>query len=109
MREYLTIGSTPHDEDCAQVGSADYTERAKHECELYSRQIIKHYGEPELGYLTTKKHAHDFGTYYEVSACYDPEDEESTTWAFDIEGDAKGVLATWDTEFKRQLKKGVTA
>ena len=34
-----------------------------------------------------------------MRACYDDEDEESTKWAFDIEGDSKGVLATWDAEF----------
>ena len=25
--------------------------------------------------------------------------EASTTWAYDIEGDTLGVLATWDAEF----------
>ena len=99
MREYLEIGSAPHDEDCAQVGTEDYAKRAKRECSLFAQQILKHYGEPEYGYLTVKGHAHDFGTYYEVRACYDDEDEESTKWVFDIEGDVKGVLATWDAEF----------
>jgi hypothetical protein len=99
MREYMDIGSTPHEEDCAQVGSEGYAKRARQECALFAKQIIKHYGEPEHGYLTIKGHVHDFGTYYEVRVCYDDEDEESTNWAFDIEGDTKGVLTTWDAEF----------
>ena len=60
MREYIEIGATPHDEDCAQVGSEGYAKRARHECNLFAQQIIKHYGEPERGYLTIKGHAHDF-------------------------------------------------
>lgn len=99
MKEYLDIGSTPHEEDCAQVGSEDYAKRAKRECSLFIEQIRKHYPEPDCGYLIIKGHPHDFGTYYEVRACYDDEDKESTEWAFDIEGDVKGVLCTWDAEF----------
>lgn len=99
MREYLDIGSTPADEGCAQVGREDYAKRAKRECSLFIEQIRKHYPEPDCGYLTIKGHSHDFGTYYEVRACYDDEDKESTEWAFDIESDVKGVLSTWDAEF----------
>ena len=35
MRDYLTIGSTPPDEDCAQVGSDDYLKRAFSEISRY--------------------------------------------------------------------------
>ena len=42
MRDYIEIGSTPHDEDCAQVGSENYAKRAKYECEMFAKQIIKH-------------------------------------------------------------------
>ena len=99
MRDYIEIGATPHDEDCAQVGSEGYAKRARHECEMFMKQIAKHYPEPDNGWLKIKSFGHDFGTYYEVVACFDDEDEESTNWAFDIEGDSKGVLATWDAEF----------
>ena len=99
MRDYIEIGATPHDEDCAQVGSEGYAKRARRECTLFMEQIRKHYPEPEYGYLRIKASGHDFGTYYEVAAYFDDDDIESTTWAYDIEGDAKGVLATWDAEF----------
>ena len=102
--EYLNIGSTPNEEDCAQVGSTYYYyyyyERARKECRAYMEQIRKHYPEPDNGYLKVKGFLHDFGTYYEVVAYYDPEDSTASRWAFDIEGDALGVLATWDEEFK---------
>jgi hypothetical protein len=99
MMEDLNIGSTPNEEDCAQVGSADYQERARKECRAYMEQIRKHYPEPDNGYLKVKGFSHDFGTYYEVVAYYLPEDSTASRWAFDIEGDDLGVLATWDAEF----------
>jgi hypothetical protein len=99
MMENLNIGSTPNEEECAQVGSADYYERAIKECLAYRKQITKHYPEPENGYLKVKGFPHDFGTYYEVVAYYDPEDTQASRWAFDIEGDDLGVLSTWDAEF----------
>jgi hypothetical protein len=99
MMDYLNIGATPNEEDCAQVGSVNYQERARKECRAYMAQIQKHYPEPENGYLKVKGFPHDFGTYYEVVAYYDPEDISSSRWVFDIEGDSLGVLATWDAEF----------
>lgn len=99
MRNFEMIGPTPHEESCAQVGSEGYAERARRECTLFMEQIRKHYPEPEYGYLRIKANSHDFGTYYEVAAYFDDEDMESTTWAYDIEGDVKGALATWDAEF----------
>ena len=105
MIETLNIGATPNEEDCAQVGSADYKERARTECRAYMEQIRKHYPEPENGCLAVKRFPHDFGTYYEVVAYYDPEDSTASRWAFDIEGDDLGVLATWDEEFKPTMEE----
>lgn len=105
--ENLNIGSTPNEEECAQVGSADYQERARKECRAYMAQIQKHYPEPENGYLNVKGFPHDFGSYYEVVAYYDQSDAEAVKWAYDIEGDALGVLSTWDEEFKPIKEKTV--
>lgn len=102
MMDYLNIGSTPNEEECAQVGSADYQERARKECRAYMAQIAKHYPEPDNGYLRVKGFPHDFGMYYEVVAYYDTDDEQATKWALDIEGDDLGVLSTWDEEFKKE-------
>lgn len=111
MKDYIEIGATPHDEDCAQVGSENYAKRAKRECSMFAAQIRKHYPEPENGYLVIKRNMHDFGSYYEVAAYFDDEDKESTEWAFDIEGDTKGVLSTWDAEFHpiNDVLEGATA
>ena len=103
MRDYLTIGATPHGEDCAQVGSKDYdyTTRARLECKAFAQQIAKYYPEPADSdcYLKIKSFPHDFGTYHEVVAVFDTHDEAAVEWALSIEGDEKGVLEFWDAEF----------
>jgi hypothetical protein len=43
MRDYLTLGPTPSDEECAQVGAPDYSERARLECGRFAEQIRRHY------------------------------------------------------------------
>jgi len=94
--DYVSIGSTPHNEACAQVGTPDYAQRAKAECARFRDQIARHYPEPENGYLAIKGFPHDFGTYYEVIARFDDTDEDAINWAFSIEADEKGVLADWE-------------
>ena len=43
MRDHMSIGSTPPDEDCAQVGSRDYDyrKRAIAEVKRYRDLIVK--------------------------------------------------------------------
>lgn len=106
MRDFLMIGSTPFEEDCAQVGSPDYTERARLECSVFKDQILRHYPFPEnenVCDVRIKANSHDFGTYYEVAVYYDPDHEPDVEWAFSVEGDDKGVLATWDDESLKVL------
>jgi hypothetical protein len=105
--ETLTIGSTPSNETCAQVGSANYATLAKIECARFKAQILRHYPEPDNGYLKTKSFAHDFGSYFEVCAVFDPEDETATRWAYSIESDEKNVLQAWDDHFMQPIKKGI--
>lgn len=94
---YITIGSTPHDEPCTQLGDPDYNQKARAECQRFLEQIGRHYPEPANGYLVIKSFSHDFGKYFEVVARFDEDDEEAATWAYSIEADEKGVLSNWDT------------
>ncbi len=97
--DYIHIGSVPVEEDCAQVGSHDYATKGRAECKRFMAQIQRHYPEPDNGYLKIKSNPHDFGTYYEVVAVFDENDEEATKWAFAVEGDEKDVLRVWDDHF----------
>lgn len=37
-RDYISIGSSPYDEDCAQVGTANYEHQAKKQCGVFRNQ-----------------------------------------------------------------------
>jgi hypothetical protein len=49
MRDYLTIGSTPAAEQCASLGSENYSPQASAEIRAFRNQIIRVLGEPPFG------------------------------------------------------------
>lgn len=101
MRDYLTIGPTPSDEDCAQVGTEDYMERSQKETTAFIHQLLREFGEPPANArLTSKCFPHDFGAYTEVVCYYDDCDEESINYAFNIENNTP---AKWDNEALKEL------
>jgi hypothetical protein len=80
--EYINLGSTPCDEDCAQVGDADYDRRATEECYRYIQRIRDVVGpEPEGASLRIKSFNHDFGPYKEV-VCYHNNRPEAIDYVF---------------------------
>lgn len=86
MRDYLNIGPGPADEPCAQVGSEQYSIIARHECRAYRDALIAHYGPPPGDIvLSVKAFPHDFGTYHEVVAYYDVDDNEQVQYVLRIE------------------------
>ena len=97
MRDYLTIGPTPADEDCQQVGTPEYSaEKARVECCAFIGQLRRQFGiEPEGARLAVKRFAHEFGTYHEVVCWYDDDNEAAAEYAFKCEGEADTL---WDTE-----------
>jgi len=94
MRDYINIGATPAEEDCAQVGSPDYSSRARVECQRFIELIRKTLGpEPEGARLATKSFPHDFGGYFEGVCYFDDQDEEARKYAFRSEREAP---TRWD-------------
>lgn len=86
MRDYLTIGSTPPDEECAQVGSEGYRERAIAEINRYRELILKTCGEPPAGTeLKAMTFPHDFGEYVELVVEYDDADPKGLEYALHVE------------------------
>lgn len=101
MRETMTLGPVPAEEDCAQVGQAGYREQALRECRAYKAQLVRQFGEPPEGAgLAVRGHAHDFGTYYEVEVSFQGDNEQAMDYAFRCEGEAWG---NWDETAKREL------
>jgi len=89
MREYLPIGSSPCEENCAQVGSPNYREQAFDECMRFITLIREKLGqEPKGAELRIKSFPHDFGSYYEVVCYYDENNEEAINYAYNCEANA---------------------
>ena|SRR3990167_196083 len=89
MKDYMYLGSAPSDEDCVQVGSSNYKERAEEECKRYIDLIRKKLGpEPEGALLRIKWDNHDFGRYAEVCVSYETQNEQAVDYAFRCEAEA---------------------
>ena len=87
MRDHLTLGSTPWNEDCAGVGEPDYEARSIAECKRYKALLETLFPVPDgvYGHFSIKSFPHDFGSYREVCAVFDDSQEASCEWAFDVE------------------------
>jgi hypothetical protein len=96
MRDYLTLGSAPYDEDCAQVGQPNFHVRARFECTVYAHQLNRIFHD---GDFKVKSFPHDFGSYYEVVIYYD---EKSAEYAFEV---GHYLPSNWDEESRQQLKE----
>lgn len=82
MQNYFTLGQTPAEEECAQVGSPDYMEKARAECKRYIDLLRKKFGpEPAGAQLKIKSFMHDFGDYLEVVCEFDEDLPESVEYA----------------------------
>ena len=100
MRDYIVIGSSPIDEQCAQVGSDGYDELATLECSAYIKQLRRVFPDAKCAFRR-KSFNHDFGTYYEVVAVYDDDDELATRDAFLAEAESP---EKWDAIAKDELE-----
>jgi len=103
-RDYMSIGCTPYDEPCLQVGHCS-TAHQRAECRVFLNQIERYYPIPDGSALLIKGNAHDFGTYYEVNVAFDPENEVQSKWAYDVEADALNKLQNWDKEALKEIKE----
>ncbi len=96
MRDYLTLGGTPYDEECAQVGDANYYERMKVETKAYIAQLYRMFpgaAEADCSFRC-RGFSHDFGTYHEVVVTYNSDDDASAEFAYNVENKIPGK---WDT------------
>jgi len=89
VRDYLNLGPTPCEEECAQLGEDDYAARARAECRRYVALIRAVVGpEPTGAQLSVRAFRHDFGTYYEVVVEFDDENPTATAYALRVENKA---------------------
>ena len=100
----MSLGSNPWGESCAQVGTDGYTAQALRECRAWQRQLRRHYqgahqqDVPKECHLVLRDCPHDFGTYHEIVALYDVENEVGTRAAFWLEAN---MPEEWDEDAER--------
>lgn len=100
MSERIYIGGNPTEEPCVQVMSgANYLPAMRFETQLYLELLKETYPEPEGGFFRLVTSRHDFGSYIEVVAVYDEEDEEASEWAFN----AESGVDEWPEAYKAKL------
>lgn len=97
-KDYVIIGSTPHNEEGTQAGSEPIFQIL--ECKTYIKQLIRIYGIPpdDTKFFILKNTGHDFGIYYEAAIIYKEENEESIDYAFKLEDGCDN----WD-EISREI------
>ena len=96
MSNFITLGPTPSDEPCAQVGEDLYAQKARAECRRFIQLLRETFGlEPSGAYLQAKAFPHDFGAYWEVVCHFNPEVPESIEYALRLESEAP---TTWGSE-----------
>lgn len=99
---YIEIGPVPGEENCAQVGSSDYTEASLRECEVFQRMLYRLFPIPEgipVAYVG-RTHPHDFGSYREVSIRYDETNGAAVDFAYQVE---LSVPSNWDAIAQYEL------
>lgn len=110
--DYLTLGSTPCAEPCAQVGKENYHDRSRIESRVYLHQLERVVAKTagismdsdefitkyETFTLRVKSFPHDFGSYKEV--CIEFNDEASAKLACELED---SLPENWDAEALKEL------
>lgn len=91
---YVSIGPTPAEEECAQVGDENYESKAIAECIRFIELLRKKFGpEPDGARLSSKSFSHDYGSYREVVCYYNDSKPDSVEYAFKCENEAPGTWA----------------
>lgn len=102
MKSYIELGSTPSQENCAQVGNNDYANLAQKEMNAYINQLNRLF--PAIKKSKTlsfsiKWYEHDFGRYGEVVINYiEGSNEEDSVYDVD-----RAIPSHWDDEAKKEL------
>ena len=92
--EYIELGPVPANEDCAQTGDPDFRKKALEEGTRYIKLLKRTFPiMPSSCDFQLKFFPHDFGAYAEVVITYDPNDEASTDFAYNVE---RELPETWE-------------
>ncbi len=98
----MTIGASPCEETCAQVGSSDYDTRSRRECLVFRRMLERLFplADDVPARFAVLSSPHEFGTYREVSVHYEDSDARACDHAYAVEANTP---AQWDAIARYEL------
>lgn len=103
MRDYISLGATPCEEECAQVGSENYGRDSRCEIAVYDAQLRRLFPDiPEGCSIGSKSFPHDYGSYRECVVFFDPDIEEHVRFAIRCENESPQY---WDNESRTALQE----
>ncbi len=87
MTELFVLGSSPAEEDTAQLGrTPDFDRLNRLEVDCYQAALIARYGPPPEGARFVRHGSnHDFGHYVELAIRFDPENEPAAAYAYQVD------------------------
>jgi hypothetical protein len=101
--DYVGLGTTPNDEECAQVGFDNYNQIARIEASAYVNQLKRLFPNIPAGVeFVLNSNPHDFGSYYNLAIKFSENDEEAVNYAFNVENN---MPANWDEQAKLELQQ----
>jgi hypothetical protein len=100
--ECVDLGvTTPPYEECAQVGTEEYLDRARKEARALIAQLRRVIGpEPPGAQLRIRSHEHDFGRYLTTVVEYDPSDSVAAAYAWSCD---EKLPEEWDEQARTEL------
>ena len=98
--QYLNLGATPCEEECARVGRSDYEERSRRECFIFQRMLKRLYPAPPKAWLDVKSFPHGYGNYREVCVCFDDQSEAACDYAYALKQETP---PEWDAIARYEL------
>ena len=107
MKDFMTLGPVPFEEECIQVSpEVDYSAMRKEVSNYVALLESRFINTPENAYFGIKRESHDFGTYFEAAVYWDTEDADSQAFAFFVEN---RLPASWKDDAKLDWKTPVPA
>ena len=100
--QIMTIGPSPCEAACAQVGQPDYEEQSQRECQVFQRMLERMFPLPDgvpVRYVV-KSFPHEFGAYREVCVRYEDSDARACDHAYAVEANTP---AQWDAIARYEL------
>lgn len=98
MRDYITIGNTPHAEPCLQQGY-DISLHRWRESVVFKKQILRYYPAPEGAEVVY--HENEMACFFELN------NQAQIDWALAVEADTENKLEKWDEDSVLELRSMV--